>query len=373
MDTVLGLSLTPTAVGWVLVDGSDADGPTLVREEVTGAVRDGGTGATSLADATTAALQLQTMVEARGQRLRGIGVTWSADAAVEAALLLESLTEAGFDNVVPVRFPNAAESLVHGLPQGKAKIAESERTAVCVIHPGLATVVMVDGETSGDPTTAQHEFTDDDDLVGWLTRLFAPGNWRPGALVLALTGSRAGLDALAVRLEAALGLPVFVRAGARLGLARGAARALGPSTEFTDVHPDDMDGVTAGAKAGSWSVPYAGALTVLVAGVLTFVVSSAAAVSLQLSSAGEATPPAVAEAAKAAPTKIATPESAPERSPAQARRAPAVLGSAWEEVRLADEVAPAPPGSAVPSSGPSGSHRSLLSRVLDHLPHLHGH
>ncbi|HEX7323274.1 MAG TPA: hypothetical protein VF299_10180 [Mycobacterium sp.] len=372
MDTVLGLSLTPTTVGWVLVDGPDADGPTLVREEVTGARSAGGAGATSLADATTAALQLRTMVEARGQRLRGIGVTWSGDAAVEAALLLESLTQAGFDNVVPVRFPNAAESLAQGLPQGKAKNAGSEHTAVCVIHPGFATVVMTDGETGGDPTTAQHEFDNDDGLVSWLTGLFAPGNWRPRALVLALTGSRAGLDALAVRLEAALRLPVFVRAGARLGLARGAARALGPSAEFTDDQPDEPAVGSGMAETRSWSVPYAGALTVLVAGVLTFVVSSAAAVSLQLTSMGEVvTAPAVAEAVTPAPVKSVTPPSAaPERPPAQARRAPTVLGSAWEGARLDDRVAV--PVKPLGSSAPNG-HRSLLSRVLDHLPHLRSH
>lgn len=112
MNTVLGLSMTPNAVGWVLADGQSGDGATLAGDEFAVQPRTGGVDAVNASEqATAVVLRVQTMVETQGERLRGIGVTWSADAVTEAALLVESLTDAGFDNVVPVRFHQAAESL----------------------------------------------------------------------------------------------------------------------------------------------------------------------------------------------------------------------------------------------------------------------
>ncbi|MGH3525477.1 MAG: DUF7159 family protein, partial [Mycobacterium sp.] len=65
--------MTPTTVGWVLIDGEDADAATLTRAEFTVRRRHGGVRAVNTsAQATAAVLRLQTMVEAQGQRLRGI-------------------------------------------------------------------------------------------------------------------------------------------------------------------------------------------------------------------------------------------------------------------------------------------------------------
>lgn len=42
-------------------------------------------------------------------------VTWNAEASAQAALLVESLTGAGFDNVVPVRRLRAIETLAQAI------------------------------------------------------------------------------------------------------------------------------------------------------------------------------------------------------------------------------------------------------------------
>ncbi len=283
--------MTPTTVGWVLVDGKDADGATLDREEFTVRRRRGGVRAVNTsAQAAETVLRLQTMAEAQGQRFRGIGLTWRDDAAAEAALLLESLTDAGFDNVVPVRLLHAAELLTRGI--GPA--VGSEQVAVCVIEPGLATVVMPDGCGGGAALTAQEAVDGVDHLVGWLARLFATNSRRPEVLVVA--GSGTDLDALAVRIEANLALPVFAQSGAQLALARGAALASGPSAAglvdapLDDEQPDDVAVDPAVRAARSQALSYAGALTMLVVGVLSFVVSLSIALSLQLSPANDSQP-----------------------------------------------------------------------------------
>lgn len=101
--------MTPTTIGWVLADGYDGGAAALASAEFTVQPGPNRIGAVNAAEQTAAAvLQVQTMLTARGERLHGIGVTWSADAAVAAALLVECLTDAGFDNVVPVRLHQAA-------------------------------------------------------------------------------------------------------------------------------------------------------------------------------------------------------------------------------------------------------------------------
>jgi hypothetical protein len=289
LDTVLGLSMTPTTVGWILVDGKDADGATLGREEFTVRRRRGGVRSVNTsAQAAETVLRLQTMAESQGQRFRGIGVTWRDDAAAEAALLLESLTDAGFDNVVPVRLLQAAELLTRRI----GPTVGTEQVAVCVVEPELATVVMPDGSGEGAPATAQQAVAGADDLIGWLATLFASNGRRPEVLVVA--GSGTDLDALAVQIEARLALTVFAQSGAQLALARGAALASGPRAGLIDAELDDahLDEVPpdAGVPARSQVLSYAGALTMLVAGVLTFVVSLSIALSLQLAPASDSQP-----------------------------------------------------------------------------------
>ncbi|MGH3532663.1 MAG: DUF7159 family protein, partial [Mycobacterium sp.] len=168
MDTVLGLSLTSTAVGWVLVEGRDADGTTLDHDDFevhTG----GGVRAVDTSErATDAVLRAHDVTARHDQRVHVIGVTWSDDAAAEAALLLESLAGAGFDNVVPIRLHEAADMLALGI----APVVGYDKAAVCVVDGESTTVVMVD-TCDGEPQTAvKHLSGGADRLIGWLTTMF---------------------------------------------------------------------------------------------------------------------------------------------------------------------------------------------------------
>ncbi len=376
--------MTPTTVGWVLADGADTDGATLAHEEFTVGRHGGGIGAgntgNASAEAAAAVLQLRTLVEAQGLRLRGVGVTWSADAAAEAALLLESLTDAELDNVVPVRFRQAAESLTDGLDAAE----QPEHAAVCVIEPDMVTVLRHHTGDGTAPTVTRH-VDSNDALTDWLRTLFSATDRRPGTLIICGPDAD-GLDELAAELEGELGLPVVVAADPQRALAHGAALALEPGAEFagaelhdaarSDSTVDDVD------RVDPRTLSYAGALAMLVAGVLTFVVSLSMALSLQFTPGTGAEP--VEHVAKAAsaerpsivkPTVVdAQPVAPAAQLPTESVEMPATFESMREEMSSPSEGAAAPVDAAVaPRSSPQpGVGRSLLNRVLNHIPGLRG-
>lgn len=359
MDTVLGLALTPTTIGWVMAEGQVEDCPSVYGDEL-GVDRDGpGLDAVSMATSvSTAVARARTMVAARGGRLHGVGVTWSDDAAVAAALLLEALADAGFDNVVPVRFSEAAASLTGGVSR------RGDRTAVCVIEPGLATLVLLGGSGDDDPIVTASPIGGTDDVTDWLAGAFASASPRPDVLMVA--GSMRGMDRLGRRLESKLKMPVFVQAGAQQALARGAALALAPHADLTC---PPVEGVTIGLDTGParpMSLSYAGALTMLAAGAVTFVVSLSAALSLQLGPTRDV--PDVRPSERVTVARVAVPAAAPPAAPAPRGElpeapaaAPAEFGSLWD----APAVAPAPPP-------PPTGQPSLLDRVRQHIPRLPG-
>lgn len=140
MDTVFGLSVTPTTVGWVLAEGHGADGTILDHQEL--ALHSGGAlrAASAAEQVVDEVLRVEAAAAGCDRRLRVIGVTWNDEASVPAALVLEALTDAGLHNVVPVRFLQAVETLAQAI----APVIGYEQTAVCVLEHDWTTVVMVD-------------------------------------------------------------------------------------------------------------------------------------------------------------------------------------------------------------------------------------
>src|SRR5436853_4571866 len=115
--------------------------------------------------AAAAVLRSEAIAATHGHRLHSIGVTWSDDANAEASLLLESLSESGFDNVVAVRLPEATEALARGI----AGVIGYEITAVCVIEPDSVVVLVVDSARGDVQTAVNHAVTTDEDLARWLS------------------------------------------------------------------------------------------------------------------------------------------------------------------------------------------------------------
>lgn len=283
MDAVLGLSMTPTSVGLVLVEGQDADGATMDRDSIAFTAGD----VRSSQQATAAVLRTEAIAATRGLRLHSIGVTWSEDADLEASMLLESLTESGFDNVVAIRMPEATEALARGI----ADVLGYATTAVCVVEPESVISLIVNTSDGAVQTAFNHSVDSDDALISWLSTVFARADWAPEALVV--VGSAGDLDPVLHQLEDALSVPVYAPEEAKLALARGAALASAQSTEMpraaledafvVAARTDRAEQTTRGARdRRRRTLATAGPLAMLAVGAVTFVVSVSIAVSTQL-------------------------------------------------------------------------------------------
>jgi hypothetical protein len=354
LDAVLGLSVTPTAVGWVLAEGHGADGTILDHREL--ALR-GGRGMAAVNTAEQVAdevMRVGAEVADKNLHLRVIGVTWNDEAAAQTALLLESLTDAGFDNVVPVRLLEAVETLARAI----APVIGYEQTAVCILEHEWATVAMVDTHDGETQTAVKQVRGGFDGLTSWLTELFDSDGWRPGGVVV--VGADNDINALSWQLEKALPVPVFAQTMAQVTVARGAALAAALSTEFTDAQLV-ADTAPVAAPARPRQLSYAGAAAALVAGAVTFVASVSLAVGLQLSPAKEAGP--VKHTVHAPPPQVAEAVSpgvtSPEAEPLAARSKAQAGGGAQEQM----------PEPGAPETQPDSNNRQpYLTRVLDHIP-----
>lgn len=228
VQTVLGLSMTSTSLGWVILDRQGPDASTLDHDAFD--VR-------STADGTTpdpsqhaaAARGVQAIATASGHKVGAVQVTWSEDMEAAAVDLLKSLADSGFDNVLTVPLNQAAQSW--GVEVGRAN--EHQKTALCILEPGTATVMVV-GTGAGSVHTAVTNTRDHaSDLIAWLTTVFNRDGWLPESLHL--FGARDDLEEVAGPIGDALPMPVFDSADTQLALARGAALvtvsavAVGPS------------------------------------------------------------------------------------------------------------------------------------------------
>ena len=209
MDAVFGVSMTAATAGLVLVEGRDADGVTI--DDVTFDMR---------ADSGEAIAQAVIRIEAAaandGHRARAIGVTWTAEADAEAAVLLKELAGAGFDDVTPVRMPQATEALAREL----AAVVGFETTAVCLIEPDAVFALTINTAVGSIQTAANPVIADQEELVDWLGVVFATATRRPEALVV--VGSP-HLDVALPALQDALDVAVFTPTEVTQPLARGAA------------------------------------------------------------------------------------------------------------------------------------------------------
>lgn len=291
MDTVLGLSVTPSAVGLVLVEGQDADGSTVDREAFEIVSGRHSTPLAASEQAAAAVLRTEAIAASRGQRLHSIGVTWSDGADREASLLLKSLTDCGFDNVVPIRLPEATEALAWGI----AEVIGYQVTAVCVIEPETVIMLIVHAGVGAVQTAVNHAIDTEEALLRWLSAVFTRADWRPEALVM--VGSGSDLHAVIPRLEDSLSVPVFVPAESELALARGAALASAQNTDFIQ-----MGRATERApRDRRRPLAQTGPLAMLVAGAVTFVASVSVAVSLEMAPEERVAAPEPQAAAKVSP------------------------------------------------------------------------
>ena len=389
LDTVCGLSLTSSGMGWVLVEGHAADGAILDHGQFS-ARSGGGARAVEMSEQVAAAVVgAEATATAADGRLHVIGVTWSDEAAAGAALLVEQLTAAGFHNVVPVRWVEAAETLAQGL----VPVVGYDKTTVCVLEHESATVVSVDTCADESRTAVKQVAGGADDLFRWVTRMFARDGWRPESVVV--VGSDPDLAAFSSELDDALPVPVFAQSGAELALARGAALA---SAHDAGLHQTALRGPASRSRRGAQTPSYAGALTALVAASVTLVGSLSLAVGLRITpdqpgAANDAqargrlvhvVPAPRAAEVPIAPPAVAPPPAKPQSAPPAAAARPAAplpeqepTNSSGSAAAVPDQPAAVPPAAApaappplpAPEEPPPDPH-PLLTKVLDLI---HGH
>lgn len=355
--------MTPTAVGWVLAEGHGADGTILDHQELALPTGHGMRAVGTAEQVVDEILRVDTAAAASDRRLRVIGVTWNDDASAQAALVLEALTDAGFDNVVPIRFLEAVETLAQAI----APVIGYEQTAVCILDRDSTTVVMVDTHNGETQTATKHVRGGFDGLTRWLTGMFERDGWQPGGVVV--VGGHSDIDGLSWQLEKALPIPVFVQSMVQVTIARGAALCAARSTEFTDErlveHLSEPD--PAPAEKRQWS--YSGAVAALAAGAVTFVGSVSLAVGIHVGPAAgvaaaprHATHPPTPQIAEAAPAAAPLPAAPPTKPAAPQAQPPA--GQPVSEPNASEEQ----PAAGGEGQSDGGIRRPYLTRVLEHIP-----
>lgn len=333
--------MTSTAVGWVLAEGHDADGTIADHREMP-LRAGGGVPAVSTADQVTKeVLRVESMAAENDQRVRIIGVTWTDDATAQTALLMEALTNAGFDNIVPVRLLDAVETLARAI----ATVIGFEQAAVCIVEKTFATVVMVHMRNGATQTAVKHVSGGFEGLTSWLTGMFERDGWRPGGVVVA--GADGDIDDFSRELEKALPVPVFAQNMVQVTVARGAALTAARSTDFTDERLAVAEPEPAAPPRPRPS-SYAGAVAALAVGAVTFVASLSLAVGIE-----------IAPKSEAAPAKHVAHSPAPRVAQAGVPAAPEPVAPAAEprSPRAPEDRPPAP-----------DARQPYLARVLEHIP-----
>ena len=118
MDIVLGVSMTPTTVRMVLVEGEKADGSIVDHDAFDITANDGSATSSSAAEQVVeAVLGTKESATAGGHHLKSIGVTWSDHA--EASTLRDALAARGIDDVMLVSDGHAAARTGPGRRPGR--------------------------------------------------------------------------------------------------------------------------------------------------------------------------------------------------------------------------------------------------------------
>ena len=222
MDIVLGVSIAPTSVQMVMLQGETADGAMIDESEFpVAAVDDSPT--VSASDRVIAAI-LCTREDAAGAGLEldSIGVAYADK--LDAAVLRDALATYKIENVLLVSAFLAATALT----QSVGGAMGYERTAVLFVEPDTATLALVetsDGSVDDvyterwDTESAQMITAELVELVAGLDELPTP----PGGLFV--VGSGVDIAPIRRRLQEATSLIVNVPEEPETALARGAALA----------------------------------------------------------------------------------------------------------------------------------------------------
>lgn len=221
MDTVLGVSMAPTAVRMVLVEGENGDGATVDEDNFDiPAAADAAT-ATASDQVVSAILGTRQGAAEGGYQLASTGVTFTDP--VEAAALRDKLAAHKVENVMLVSAFLAAAALA----QAVGHRTNYAQTALLYIEPDTATLAVVDSADGSIADVRRQVLPEDDEAaVAELTRLVSGAEnmeSRPDAVFV--VGSGIDIPLIKPALEAATTLPLTAAEDPETALARGAALA----------------------------------------------------------------------------------------------------------------------------------------------------
>jgi len=219
MDIVLGVSMTPTTVHMVVVDGEKADGATVEHDTFDIGSAEG-TPTSSATDHVLAAIMgTREGAVAGGHRLASTGVAWSDHA--EAAELRQALADRRIDGVTFVSQLQAAGALA----QAAGSLFGYDIPALLLVEPDNATVAVVDMTDAAIIKVDSQPLTDADAapaLTDMLSALKGHPSSPDGMFVI---GSGRDLSAVIEQANEVLSIPVSAPADGEIALARGAALA----------------------------------------------------------------------------------------------------------------------------------------------------
>jgi hypothetical protein len=225
VDLVLGMSMAPSTVRMVLVEGKNGDGATVDQDGFPVAFgADTANAATSPAVDQTLAAILGTQQSAAegGYRLASTGVTWVDP--VEAGALRDALAAHRVENIMLVSAFLAAAALA----QAYGTAIGYTHTGLLFIEPDSATLAVVDSANGSVSDMRRAALPDDDvDAVAELTALAAGADrLNPHPQGLFVVGSN-GVDVDMIKAELEAATPLIVSAPTEPGsaLAHGAALA----------------------------------------------------------------------------------------------------------------------------------------------------
>ncbi|MGC2654469.1 MAG: hypothetical protein WA317_12915, partial [Mycobacterium sp.] len=216
MDIVLGVSMAPTTVRLVLVEGENADGVTVDDEDFEVEAVDS-TVQPSAAEQTLAAIlgTRESAIEGH-YHLASTGVTWTDP--VEAAALRDALAAHKVENVLLVSSFIAAAALA----QSVGSTAGYTRTGLLFLEPDTVTLAVVDSADGTIVDVRRQPMRSADTPAEMVTELTARESPPDGLFVV---GCGVDITTVKPQLETATRLPVSVPEEPELALARGAALA----------------------------------------------------------------------------------------------------------------------------------------------------
>lgn len=229
MSAVLGLSMTPDAVGWVIRDEPDAM-PATEDHDLTHVASGSLPEATGEGEGTDYAAVIREALAAadhHGRRVQAARVTWSDEASTRAPALLKALSAFDFDLVTSFRPKEAIRTWA--LASGRA--LEFEKSAVCFFESTTVTVLAIGYGVAR--TVAATPLPDrPGDFGAWLIGVFERNRLHCDGLFL--LGAPVAYDEVSSGLESRLGMPIITD-DCPLALARGAALATSPPVQIIDV------------------------------------------------------------------------------------------------------------------------------------------